>query len=382
MTIVFFSNVLNHHQVALCDELYRQNDGDFVFVETNELNADRRAMGFKHYERPYRLPIKSSEENLREAKRLAVEADVAIMGAESYPYLKLRLKKSDGVTFSYSERWLKQGIKNYLSPNILRQILLYASFGHRRKWYMLAASAYLANDLYKIGIFRNRVYKWGYFPEYRFYKPDGPRKEGKARILWVGRFLDWKRPDMMIDLAEDLSGKGFDYEMTMVGDGPMAEALKARVNADKGVSKSVKFTGNLPNDEVIKLMENSDIFCFTSNRREGWGAVLGEAMAARCIVVASYEAGATPFLLDDSYSGYKFWNKYDFFQKMEELVISFRAPSLAMYSGVAAQNAICGKWDASTAAARLMYLARIKCKNAEVSPEGSALPASPAFPMK
>lgn len=381
MTIVFFSNVLNHHQIALCDELYRQNDGDFVFVETNELNADRRAMGFKHYERSYRLPIKSSEENLREAKRLAVEADVAIMGAESYPYLKLRLIKSDGVTFSYSERWLKQGIKNYLSPNILRQILLYASLGHRRKWYMLAASAYLANDLYKIGIFRNRVYKWGYFPGYMFYNPDGPRKEGKARILWVGRFLDWKRPDMMIDLAEHLSGKGFGYEMTMVGDGPMAEALKARVDKNRGMAQSVKFTGNLPNDEVIRHMERSDIFCFTSNRREGWGAVLGEAMAARCLVVASYEAGATPFLVNSD-NGFIFTDKGEFTAKVEELVKSLKVDGRMSAMRRAAQDTISKEWNAAVAAREFLSLARNKMADPEYNPPESTLPASPAFPVK
>lgn len=381
MTVVFFSNVLNHHQIALCDELYKQTGGSFWFVETNELNADRRAMGFKQYERPYLLSIKSGAENLREAMRLAIEADVAIMGAESHPFLKRRIKKSNGVTFSYSERWLKQGVKNYLSPNLLRQILLYAALGCRRKWYMLAASAYLANDLYKIGIFRNRVYKWGYFPDYKFYKPDGPRTEGKPRILWVGRFLDWKRPDMMIDLAEHLSCKGLPYEMTLIGDGPMAEALKTRVNANEAMSQSVRFTGNLPNDAVIKEMERSDIYCFTSNRREGWGAVLGEAMAARCIPVACVDAGATPFLLNKD-NGYTFKDKDEFLRIVEALATGVQNGSADECVALNAPRTISGEWNAAVAAREFLSLAKNKLADPDYIPPQGTLPASPAFPVK
>lgn len=41
---------------------------------------------------------------------------------------------------------------------------------------------------------------------------------------------------------------------------------------------------------------SADIYMFTSDFNEGWGAVLGEAMASGCAVVASHAAGATPFL--------------------------------------------------------------------------------------
>lgn len=67
---------------------------------------------------------------------------------------------------------------------------------------MLSAGEHLANDLSKIGIFKKRVYKWGYFPKYP--DIDTPQRTviDTVRILWTGRFLDWKRPDMMVGLAE------------------------------------------------------------------------------------------------------------------------------------------------------------------------------------
>jgi glycosyltransferase involved in cell wall biosynthesis len=55
-------------------------------------------------------------------------------------------------------------------------------------------------------------------------------------------------------------------------------------------------------------MKASDVFLFTSNYLEGWGAVVNEAMGCGCAVVASREAGAVPFLIKNGYNGYSYVN--------------------------------------------------------------------------
>lgn len=377
MTIVFFSNVLNHHQVALCDELYRQLGEGFRFVETGDLNNDRKLMGFTQFERPYRLKAAEYEE---EARRLAMSADAAIMGAESYPYLKLRLSRTNKVTFSYSERWLKQGWKNLLSPNLLKLITLYLSKGHKRKWYVLSAGAYLANDFSKIGIFKKRVYKWGYFPKYQ--NIDTPPRSGSdtVRILWAGRFLDWKRPDMMVGLAERLLQAGHDFHITMIGDGAMMEPIKKHIDMQPGLSKIISLTGNLANDKVMELMASHDIFCFTSTRREGWGAVLGEAMSRGCCAVASDEAGATPLLIRHGQNGliFKSGNLSDLCSQVAYLTNN---PDKRRLIAENAKRTMLKEWDAATAACEFIKLAKIKLEDARATSEESNLPASPAHPM-
>lgn len=37
MTIAFFSNFLNHHQVHVADELYQLTNGKYIFVEVMEM---------------------------------------------------------------------------------------------------------------------------------------------------------------------------------------------------------------------------------------------------------------------------------------------------------------------------------------------------------
>ena len=61
-------------------------------------------------------------------------------------------------------------------------------------------------------------------------------------------------------------------------------------------------------------MEQADVFLFTSNYLEGWGAVLNEAMNSACAVVAGHGIGAVPFLLKHGKNGlvYKTGNFREF----------------------------------------------------------------------
>lgn len=381
MTIVFFSNVLNNHQVALCDELYRLHNGNFYFVETSQLNAARKAMGFKQFERPYLIQTTLSEEYKRKAELLAITADVAIMGAESYPYLRLRINNSNGVTFSCSERWLKKGIKNILSRTILRQFILYLTKGYNRRWYMLGSSAYQANDMRQLKIFKNRVFKWGYFPKYPDSEIPLQNNYCKVRILWVASLIPLKHPEMIINLAEMLLKNNKDFEITMIGDGEMAQKIKMMRDRIPELTNRVIMKGYIPNKDVLEEMSRNDIFCFTSNRLEGWGAVLGEAMACGCCPVSSADTGATPFLIRHGKNGviFKTGNIQDLYEKVVYLIDN---PIERRKMADAARETMLKEWNAERAAREFLSLAKMKLSDGEAMPLESTLPASPAHPVQ
>ncbi len=46
--------------------------------------------------------------------------------------------------------------------------------------------------------------------------------------------------------------------------------------------------GAMSPDKVRAYMERADVFLFTSDFNEGWGAVLNESMNSGCAVVASH----------------------------------------------------------------------------------------------
>lgn len=358
MRLVFFSNTLNHHQIALCDQFYHHIGDNFSFVENSPLNEERKKMGFQSYERPYKI---NGRNNREVALKLVKECDVAIMGAESYEYLKMRIKKTNKLTFSFSERWLKKGIKNILSPPLLKQAWLYYKMGYKKPWYMLCASGFLQQDLYKFCLFKDRCFEWGYFPDYKFVTPPKMDREKTIKILWVGRFLDWKHPEMMVYLAQNLVQERINFRITMIGDGEEKKNIQELINQNQQLKSKLILKGNMPNEDVIKEMQQHNIFCFTSDRQEGWGAVLGEAMASGCCPVASSDAGATPFLVENNVNGLIFNtnNSQDLIANIRYL---YTNPNKIYELANNASNTISAHWTAETAALNFITLAKALLK--------------------
>ena len=74
----------------------------------------------------------------------------------------------------------------------------------------------------------------------------------------------------------------------------------------QGLENHVHLLGKMPNGEVMEAMRSHHIFCFTSDKNEGWGAVLNEAMSSGCCPVSSIATGSTPYLIKDGVNGFSF----------------------------------------------------------------------------
>ena len=139
--------------------------------------------------------------------------------------------------------------------------------------------------------------------------------------MWCARFLDWKHPEMVVTLAHRLKENNYDVQIDMYGTGIEMSKVKSMANA-LGVEEMVVFKGNVPNAEIICAMQKHDIFLFTSDKNEGWGAVLNEAMSNGCAVVASNAIGSVPFLVKDGENGLIFKSRSveSFYEKVEFLL--------------------------------------------------------------
>ena len=117
----------------------------------------------------------------------------------------------------------------------------------------------------------------------------------------------------------------------------------------------VEFTGALPTEQVRAEMENAQIFLFTSDRGEGWGVVLNEAMNSGCAVVAGEKIGAVPYLLEHGRNGLMFRDRNidDLTEKVAGLL---REPERASMFGRNAYDTVTCEWDAGTAAVRFVKL--------------------------
>ena len=310
MKVVFITNYINHHQAPVADEFYRLLGENYCFVATIEMYEWRKKLGYPDFsDRPYLVNAYQSEGLRQKALDLAYHADVVIIGSAPEYFVSNRIKAGK-LTFRYNERWFKtrpwymSGPRAWL--NFYRNHIRYKY----KPVYMLAASAFTANDVYAIGAYKNKVYKWGYFTRvdtmYSLSQPCAAlQKKTNNTIMWCGRFLGLKHPELPIMLAQKLKVEGYVFSIDMYGDGEELGRYKALAK-QLDVEDVVIFKGTLPNQAILDEMRKHEIFLFTSDQNEGWGAVLNESMSNGCAVVASNRIGATPFLVKDGENGLVF----------------------------------------------------------------------------
>lgn len=118
-------------------------------------------------------------------------------------------------------------------------------------------------------------------------RPAEPEQfDGPLRLIYVGRFEEeQKRISDVVAIAKRLSATDINYEFTMVGDGeamPMVRSELAREIA----SGKVRLTGWLDGEEVIRRMNESEIFILAS-AYEGFCISLTEAMANGCCPIVT-----------------------------------------------------------------------------------------------
>jgi glycosyltransferase involved in cell wall biosynthesis len=140
----------------------------------------------------------------------------------------------------------------------------------------------------------------------------------------------------------------------MFGSGEELEATK-NLAKKLNVEDVVNFCGSKPNDEILAEMRRHDIFLFTSDRNEGWGAVLNEAMSNGCAVVGSDEIGAVPFLIEDGVNGciFKSCNLDSLEQKVIFLI---EHPSERHNMVRSAYHTMSHIWSPANAASQFMQL--------------------------
>lgn len=98
----------------------------------------------------------------------------------------------------------------------------------------------------------------------------------------VGRFLDMKNHDFLIDIFEIIHKIYPKARLLLVGEGPLKKRIELKVKA-LGLNETVIFTGN--REDVADLMQAMDVLVFPS-KYEGLALVLIEAQASglHCIV--------------------------------------------------------------------------------------------------
>jgi glycosyltransferase involved in cell wall biosynthesis len=111
----------------------------------------------------------------------------------------------------------------------------------------------------------------------------------------VGRLVDAKAYDLLLDVAEDVCTQRPDARFVVVGEGPLGKNLRD-LAASRGLTGKVLFLGK--RTDIPGLMAAMDLYLITS-RREGLPLALIEAMMSARAVVSTSVGGIPDTIVHD-----------------------------------------------------------------------------------
>lgn len=351
--------------LPLCEELAKRCE--FTFVATQDWKAqgyNRDAIHADFVRNYY------EDDSKQYIVKLVRECDVGIFGGSSDELLKLR-KQTGGLAFVYTERLFKQGAWRYRIPRV-RAVYHQRFLEENRNLYVLCAGSYVQEDLQRIGFPGEKCYKFGYFPktvECDTKQLLKQKENQKLQLLFVGRLVKLKRVDDILECCGYLQKANVDFRLSILGDGPEKAHIEEMVRK-KGLCDSVELLGECSPEMVAQYMQRSAILYFSSDKREGWGAVVNEALRYGCWVIASDACGSAKYLIRERENGeiYPVGNSREMFRK----TLAFWESACKQTLHENACRTVLEEWNAAVAAQRILDLSGriIQRGNAEPFPSG------------
>lgn len=127
---------------------------------------------------------------------------------------------------------------------------------------------------------------------------NGIIKNGKSsnRLVIVGRLTEVKGHARLLNMFSEIKN---DYSLTLVGDGPLKEALKQQID-DLGLTNSVFLIGNV--SDVINRIADHDVLILSSFS-EGFPNVVLESLSVG-VPVVTFRVGGVSNFIENDFNGY------------------------------------------------------------------------------
>lgn len=127
-----------------------------------------------------------------------------------------------------------------------------------------------------------------------FYPREGS-STGATRIVSVGRYVEKKGFDVLIDACVKLRARAVDFTCELIGGGPLEEKLAAQIE-DRDIAHAVKLVGPRSQTEVRQALANADLFVLACQTDSEGGSdnlptVIAEAMFTGIPCISTTVAG-------------------------------------------------------------------------------------------
>lgn len=124
------------------------------------------------------------------------------------------------------------------------------------------------------------------------------------RFVFVGRLSSEKGIEVLIEAFKRLSRSQLNIHLSIVGDGPMRDALMNKVESNS-IGGKVEFLGAREPSEIIRLYASVNCFVLPSFQ-EPWGLVVNEALCQGVPVIVSDKCGCIENLVFNNPAAIKF----------------------------------------------------------------------------
>lgn len=295
---VFWQNMVSVHQSCFLHCLSMREDVEVVLVAVVAIEEKRRRMGWTLPDMGrVKLIISPEQAVINDIINASDEHTYHVFsGFDSEPlfrnafaYLTAHRHHLGIMAEPYS--WL--GVKGQL--RYLRSIYHRLRYGNLFDFILAIGSKGM--EVYsKAGYKKDKLFEWGYFVE------PAPSAEtaadGPFRVMYAGGLVPNKGVHTLVRAWSNV--KGSNTELNIIGDGPEAPMLKSLVS-ELGL-QNVHFSGFQDNETVTKLMGQHDLLVLPSILKEGWGAVINEALQQGTPVICTDHCGASVLLGDHNFS--------------------------------------------------------------------------------
>jgi glycosyltransferase involved in cell wall biosynthesis len=263
-----------------------------ILVVEKEITNERKDLGFKLPDLSgviaYLMPDYSKIKELISSDSIHI-----FSGINHNRTNKIALKlliKSGGRFGIMAEPYNWIGLRGIF--NFIRHKHYFYKYGCKSDF--LLGIGHKATELYrKVGYEREKIFDWGYFVEDKNSKFLN-NHNSKFEIVYLGRLSKEKG---LVFLIESLRNLKLNYHLEIIGSGVLKRKLETLIKEFK-LDTLVTIKEKIPNEIVQDVLVTKDLMILPSTGKDGWGAVVNEALMVGTPVLCSEFCGASVLLKD------------------------------------------------------------------------------------
>lgn len=234
--------------------------------------------------------------------------------------------------------------------NSLNKLLQMINFKTLKRFDKIIAVSKVAADSHAVGSTYNIQVVPNHVDVTKFKKAKTNVSSSKT-IVFLGRLVTRKGCQHLLNAIALLKSEGRlakNVRVYIAGDGPLRPALENFVSKN-GLSKTISFTGLLPENNKPAFLGQADIAVFPSTGGESFGIVLLEAMASGAVVLAGNNPGYSAVLSNNKNQLFEPQNINELADKLEVLLAS----KLQRQNIINSQNLLVKNYDIKLVAKKI-----------------------------